>query len=320
MGPDSTFSFLSDEKEKAMLRLDSREAGALRTLIALALVVGWVAASQAEPVLIPIDPDNNATTRESSIGEEPWTGPAARTIDGSGLEFGFPTLPDTHTASNTDGWLSDSNEDVEAQWAMYDFEEEWTLSEIRFWNYHDFGGCCAARGVKDMDVYTSLDADAMGDPEHASWELLLEVRDTPIIPSQIQGEPPTPPYGEQWLVDDTNARLVMLDIVANWGGGAVAIAEIQFISDPGGVDPILGDVNLDGEVNGLDVDPFVDVLLNGPYQLEADMNQDTTVNGLDVDLFVEKVVGGGIEAVPEPSTYVLAIIGLLASAWVGRRR
>ena len=41
----------------------------------------------------------------------------------------------------------------------------------------------------------------------------------------------------------------------------------------------LGDVNLDGDVNGLDVDPFVEVLLNGPYRPEADMNDDEESTG-----------------------------------------
>jgi len=83
---------------------------------------------------------------------------------------------------------------------------------------------------------------------------------------------------------------------------------------------LLGDVNGDGEVNGLDVDPFVDVLLNGPYQVEADMNQDTVVNGLDVDPFVAAVVGGGVAAVPEPSTLaLLACSGLLLGLVAVRR-
>ncbi len=73
---------------------------------------------------------------------------------------------------------------------------------------------------------------------------------------------------------------------------------------------LLGDVNLDEVVNGLDVDPFVDVLLNGPFQAEADMNEDAVVNGLDVDPFVVAVVGGGVQAVPEPSSAEL--LGILA--------
>ena len=74
-------------------------------------------------------------------------------------------------------------------------------------------------------------------------------------------------------------------------------------------EPLLGDVNGDGQVNGLDVDPFVAVLLNGSYQPEADMNEDQVVNGLDVDPFVAAVVGG-VHQIPEPSTLLLSIIAL----------
>ena len=82
-------------------------------------------------------------------------------------------------------------------------------------------------------------------------------------------------------------------------------------------EPMVGDVNLDGVVNGLDVDPFVEALLSGSYQPEADMNEDQVVNGLDVDPFVAAVVDG-TQPVPEPSTLVFVIVtlGLLA----GRRK
>jgi hypothetical protein len=63
--------------------------------------------------------------------------------------------------------------------------------------------------------------------------------------------------------------------------------------DMGAFEVLRGDVNGDGEVNGLDVDAFVDVLLNGPPSATADMNADGSVNGLDVDSFVATVVGGG---------------------------
>jgi hypothetical protein len=76
---------------------------------------------------------------------------------------------------------------------------------------------------------------------------------------------------------------------------------------------LLGDVNLDGEVNGLDVDPFVEVLLNGTddnaTQVMADMNSDGEVNGLDVDPFVAAVVDGA-QQVPEPSTLLLTLLAL----------
>jgi hypothetical protein len=73
---------------------------------------------------------------------------------------------------------------------------------------------------------------------------------------------------------------------------------------------LLGDVNHDSEVNGLDVDPFVDVLLASRFDAAADMNADGEVNGLDVDPFVEAVVAGAAQSVPEPSTLFLCIIAL----------
>jgi hypothetical protein len=85
-------------------------------------------------------------------------------------------------------------------------------------------------------------------------------------------------------------------------------------------DSLLGDVNLDGEVNGLDVDPFVEVLLNGPNQPEADMNEDEVVNGLDVDPFVAAVVGGRTQQIPEPSTVILAAFGLFGLVACNCRR
>jgi hypothetical protein len=49
------------------------------------------------------------------------------------------------------------------------------------------------------------------------------------------------------------------------------------------------------------------------------MNEDGEVNGLDVDPFVAAVVGGGVAAVPEPSTLVLALGLALLAAGMFRR-
>ena len=52
---------------------------------------------------------------------------------------------------------------------------------------------------------------------------------------------------------------------------------------------LLGDVNLDGVVDLLDVAPFVDLLTSGEFQTEADINQDGTVDLLDVAPFVDLI-------------------------------
>ena len=55
---------------------------------------------------------------------------------------------------------------------------------------------------------------------------------------------------------------------------------------------VFGDINQDGVVNLLDVQPFIDVLNNSTFQTEADINQDGVVNLLDVNPFIS-VLGGG---------------------------
>ena len=57
-------------------------------------------------------------------------------------------------------------------------------------------------------------------------------------------------------------------------------------------DPILlGDVNLDGFVNFLDISPFISVLSAGGTLAEADVNQDGAVNFLDISPFIGVLVG-----------------------------
>ena len=55
---------------------------------------------------------------------------------------------------------------------------------------------------------------------------------------------------------------------------------------------LLGDVNQDGNVDLLDVEPFVDLLTSGGFLREADINGDGVVDLLDVAPFVELLTGG----------------------------
>ena len=54
------------------------------------------------------------------------------------------------------------------------------------------------------------------------------------------------------------------------------------------IDPVVlpGDVNLDGQLDLLDVQPFVALLDAGAFQIEADVNNDGLVNLMDVAQFV----------------------------------
>ena len=58
-------------------------------------------------------------------------------------------------------------------------------------------------------------------------------------------------------------------------------------------DILLGDVNLDGMVNFLDISPFIGVLSNQGTQAEADLNQDGVVSFLDISPFIMTLTAGG---------------------------
>ena len=74
-------------------------------------------------------------------------------------------------------------------------------------------------------------------------------------------------------------------------GGHVIAREFDIIGSPtGGSNFLLGDCNLDGEVNFLDISPFVRTLTTSTYLEQADMNQDGVVNFLDISRFVSILV------------------------------
>ena len=56
--------------------------------------------------------------------------------------------------------------------------------------------------------------------------------------------------------------------------------------------PLIGDLNGDGMINLLDVQPFIDALVSGSLVCEADINQDGMVDLLDVQPFVNLLAGG----------------------------
>jgi len=96
--------------------------------------------------------------------------------------------------------------------------------------------------------------------------------------------------------------------VSNYGGGSIAdIAEMKLTSfgtsygmyfdnlKVEGVieDPtvLLGDVNLNGVVDFLDINPFIGVLSSATFQAEADCDENGVVNFLDIAAFIAILSG-----------------------------
>jgi len=74
-----------------------------------------------------------------------------------------------------------------------------------------------------------------------------------------------------------------------WAGHEVVLESFRLHGRSEPAPLLLGDVNLDGVINLLDVKPFRTILRSGNYLAEADMNQDGTVNLLDVKPFRDAI-------------------------------
>ena len=85
------------------------------------------------------------------------------------------------------------------------------------------------------------------------------------------------------------ARVAIVFRQVNFGPGSINVDSMQFSNGSA----IPGDVNCDGAVDLLDVEPFVSLLVSGTYSDKADINQDGLVNLLDVDPFISLLAGGG---------------------------
>ena len=84
------------------------------------------------------------------------------------------------------------------------------------------------------------------------------------------------------IVDQIGGVDLMISYVGG-DGNDVVLTAVQGL--------LIGDVNMDGVVDLLDVEPFIALITSGDYSEEADTNQDGAVNLLDVDSFVDLLIG-----------------------------
>lgn len=77
----------------------------------------------------------------------------------------------------------------------------------------------------------------------------------------------------------------------NSGSDDIAIRDFRFAKSVTQIPELLGDVNLDGLVNFLDISPFISVLSTGGFQAEADIDLSGDVNFLDITPFIAILSG-----------------------------
>jgi len=104
---------------------------------------------------------------------------------------------------------------------------------------------------------------------------------------------------------DTGGEFVTLSGLATDGSGNLAVtvtrANVQILFTAVTIEATekvdgnfgIGDVNRDGEVNFLDITPFISLLsMSGGFQFEADINEDEEVDFLDILPFIRLLSGG----------------------------
>ena len=126
----------------------------------------------------------------------------------------------------------------------------------------------------------------------------------------------------------TEAQILSHDGLA-YGGSDTLNAAIgpytNFVTSYAPTPPGAGDANNDHVVNGLDISLVSSNWLKVGSNNPGDVNGDGVVNGLDIATISSNwlnTYGGGATAVPEPSTSLLAILGLAIAiaARAGRSR
>lgn len=83
--------------------------------------------------------------------------------------------------------------------------------------------------------------------------------------------------------DEIDYFVSATDMAGNTGQGTEVTVTVRGL--------LLGDVNCDGNVNLLDVVPFVELLTNGQFSTKADIDQNGSVDLLDVAPFVDLLAG-----------------------------
>ena len=111
------------------------------------------------------------------------------------------------------------------------------------------------------------------------------------------GEPPLP--DNIYVLSPDGTDTIQIGNSTFPGGGGTTLAGFQSLyffnavnnTYQPAVELLLGDVNRDGLVNLLDVEPFIALLSAGAFQSEADIDGNGVVNLLDVEPFVDLLSG-----------------------------
>lgn len=139
----------------------------------------------------------------------------------------------------------------------------------------------------DVDVIiTELNFASLGTGDESIDVTIEGGATTNFVDAPDDGDDYVNPFGTTVITAGTNITFTGVGSLADAGA---RVAEIT-VQIPGtGV--LLGDVDLDGEVTFLDIQPFIAVLSGNGFQLEADCDESGVVDFLDISVFIAILAG-----------------------------
>ena len=136
-------------------------------------------------------------------------------------------------------------------------------------------GVAGDHGRNFYDPGTLIIAGAAADSGYTDWSILY--RDDVLFNRFFEGEPL---IDQQRLASEGVLSVFIQEGSSNSGVTTSDLHILDFnITD---TSILLGDVNLDGNVNFLDISPFIALLSADIYQIEADIDQNDSVDFLDI--------------------------------------
>ena len=141
---------------------------------------------------------------------------------------------------------------------------------------------------------------------HLDREILL---DTVVLDPSYYFTWDFPYYNPEWIsIDVWGYNFVITEGYLHHTCTTEQSLDLAFVITGGCGDQTRGDTNGDGTINALDIDPFVQALINPPqynidyaplrWECTCDINCDGVMNALDIDPFVQCLTGGGCPPCP----------------------
>jgi hypothetical protein len=152
----------------------------------------------------------------------------------------------------------------------------------------------------DVNAYSAGEVVVLNSVAYVAWHQagvqvidleLLEQSDTIFRIGAFGTSQASPLEG---LVGNTSVFPIGHDqvLLADTRWGLYLVDATNVVTSTNEPEIVLGDANLDGEVDFTDIGAFVEVLISGSFLEQADLNQDAAVNFSDIPPFIEVLSAG----------------------------